>query len=83
MNQLYQLNTQAIPKARQLSIDLLLAKGSQLPHLCYPHHHHLLTAECNGNRVQQQPATATKTKATSTAQTARTASAALSLLLAQ
>lgn len=54
MNQLYQLNTQAIPKARQLSIDLLLAKGSQLTHLCRPHHHHLLTAECNGNRVQQQ-----------------------------
>lgn len=53
MNQLYQLNTQAIPKVRQLSIDLLLAKGSQLTLLCCPHHHHLLTAECNGNRVQQ------------------------------
>ena len=70
MNQLYQLNTQAIPKARQLSIVLLLAKGSQLTHLC-----------CSTTICQQQSATAA-TKAASTARTARTASAAHSLLLA-
>lgn len=54
MNQLYQLNTQAIPKARQLSIDLLLAKGSQLTHLCCPHHHHMPTTVLKSSSLQRQ-----------------------------